>query len=175
MLWVVLDQALGALEGRPERAIHFAPEALLRPLLEPRFGTYETSSFDGGHTDHNADLRQLPFPNASYDFLIASHVLEHIKEDRQALSEIRRVLRPGGIAVLPVPLSAKVTVEYDAPNPKESGHVRAPGLDYYDRYSAFFSRVDIKTTNDFPGNHHLLPDLVNRPSLGVHWIPICYA
>lgn len=118
MLWVVLDQALGALEGRPERAIHFAPEALLRPLLEPRFGTYETSSFDGGHTDHNADLRQLPFPNASYDFLIASHVLEHIKEDRQALSEIRRVLRPGGIAVLPVPLSAKVTVEYDAPNPK---------------------------------------------------------
>src|SRR6478752_3787692 len=34
MLWVVLDQALGALEGRPERAIHFAPEALLRPLLE---------------------------------------------------------------------------------------------------------------------------------------------
>ena len=173
MLWVVLQQVMEGSQGK--RAIHFASEPLLASRLRPRFGVYETSSFDGGNADHHTDLRNLPFADASYDILIASHVLEHIREDRQALREIRRVLKPGGIAVIPVPLEVVDTVEYGAPRADKAGHVRAPGLDYYDRYREAFPRVDIVSAADFPSRFHLLSDIVDQPSLGVHLVPVCHA
>src|SRR5205085_10485091 len=49
------------------------------------------------------DLTALPFPDASVDRVIASEVLEHIPDDTAALTEIARVLRPGGRAATTVP------------------------------------------------------------------------
>lgn len=88
--------------------------------------------------DHNVDLQELPFEDQTYDFVFASHVLEHIPNDEKAISEIRRILKPNGIAILPVPLVAEKTIEYSEPNPNETYHVRAPGFDYFDRYDRYF-------------------------------------
>ena len=74
--------------------------------------------------------------------VVASHVLEHIKEDIAALRQIRRILRPGGAALLPVPLVGPTTVEYPAPSKGDCGHVRAPGYDYFERYEPIFARVE---------------------------------
>src|SRR5690606_22016623 len=104
---------------------------------------------------HKVDLQGLPFADASYDFVMASHVLEHVPDDRKALAEIRRILKPGGIAVLPVPIICKTTVEYPAPNPYESNHVRAPGLDYFDRYDEHFARVERFTSEQMPAKHQV--------------------
>jgi SAM-dependent methyltransferase len=175
MLWVVIDETLSGIEAASMRAIHFAPERQLEDILSGLLASYETSSLDGRDTHHAADLRRLPFPDSSYDFVIASHVLEHIQEDRQALGEIRRVLTPGGIAILPVPLVGKTTIEYGEPRPEEAGHVRAPGLDYYQRYNDFFDRVDIRNADDYPKRFHLIPDLTNGTGLGIHRIPVSYA
>jgi SAM-dependent methyltransferase len=49
------------------------------------------------------DATAMPFPDASFDVVIAAEVLEHIPADRRALAEIRRVLRPGGSAAVTVP------------------------------------------------------------------------
>jgi ubiquinone/menaquinone biosynthesis C-methylase UbiE len=89
-------------------------------------------------------------PDGSFDIVVASHVLEHVKEDDAALREVARVLSPGGIAVLPVPIVAERTIEYPRPVPTEFHHVRAPGLDYFDRYKAHFERVEVHTSQDFP-------------------------
>jgi ubiquinone/menaquinone biosynthesis C-methylase UbiE len=51
------------------------------------------------------DATQIPHPNESVDFLICNHVLEHVPDDRRALSEFYRVLRRGGHAVLQTPFS----------------------------------------------------------------------
>jgi len=50
-----------------------------------------------------ADLLALPFPDASFDVVIASEVLEHIPDDRTAMAEISRVLKPGGRLAVTVP------------------------------------------------------------------------
>ena len=50
------------------------------------------------------DVEDLPLPDASFDKVLCSHVLEHVLDDRAVLSEIRRVLVPGGTAVLAIPL-----------------------------------------------------------------------
>ena len=44
-----------------------------------------------------ADARSIPFPDASFDAVMANHMLYHVSERHQALREIRRVLRPGGV------------------------------------------------------------------------------
>jgi SAM-dependent methyltransferase len=105
------------------------------------------------NVDHRVDLRKLPFADGSYDVIYASHVFEHIKEDEPAIAEVRRVLRPRGFAILPVPIYGATTVEYPKPDPVESCHVRAPGLDYFDRYRRCFSRVEVYSSDDFPADY----------------------
>jgi SAM-dependent methyltransferase len=50
-----------------------------------------------------ADLLSLPFPDASFDVVMASEVLEHIPDDDVAMAEIARVVRPGGRVAVTVP------------------------------------------------------------------------
>ena len=50
-----------------------------------------------------ADLLSLPFPDASFDVVMASEVLEHIPDDDLAMAEIARVVRPGGRVAVTVP------------------------------------------------------------------------
>jgi SAM-dependent methyltransferase len=59
-------------------------------------------------------------------------VLEHIKDETGALREIRRVLRPDGVAVVQVPVdpALAITVEYEGPDPRDVGHVRRNGRDF---------------------------------------------
>jgi SAM-dependent methyltransferase len=73
------------------------------------------------------DLRALPVPDASVDRVIASEVLEHIVDDRTALAEIARVLKPGGRLAVTVPrygpelICWALSDEYHA---NEGGHIR---------------------------------------------------
>ncbi len=84
----------------------------------------------------NGDGTSLPFPDASFDRVIAAEVLEHVPDERAAFAELARVLRPGGVVAATVPawLPEKVcwalSEQYHAPF-VEGGHVRIytePGL-----------------------------------------------
>lgn len=46
---------------------------------------------------------KLPFPDASFDIVVSNHVVEHIPDQSGHLSELMRVLRPGGVAYLATP------------------------------------------------------------------------
>ncbi|HEX9554607.1 MAG TPA: class I SAM-dependent methyltransferase, partial [Streptosporangiaceae bacterium] len=49
------------------------------------------------------DATRIPFPDGSFDKVIAAEVLEHLPADQSAMNEIARVLRPGGMAAVTVP------------------------------------------------------------------------
>lgn len=186
--FLILEQLLPGLPCAQMRMIHFAPEKFFRQYFADRFGRYETADLFMDGVDHKVDITKLPFETESVDFVFASHVLEHIRDDAAALSEIRRILKPGGIAVLPVPLVAERTVEYPEPCPAESYHVRAPGPDYYDRYNNYFSRVEIHRSGAFPEKYQLFAyeDRTRFPTAECPWrpampgerhdcsVPVCY-
>ena len=153
--FLVMNNILKGVETSRPKMLHFAPEPFFREIFSKQFAQYETADFGMPGVDHQVDLQELPFEDRTYDFVFASHVLEHIPDDEKAISEIRRILKPNGIAILPVPLLAKNTIEYPEPNPNEGYHVRAPGFDYYDKYNKYFSKVDKISSDSFPSKYQL--------------------
>ena len=138
-----------------KRILHFAPEKFFQAFFKKQFQDYVSADIAMEGVDVQCDMTNLPFKNAEFDVVCACHVLEHIKDDLSAIAEIRRILKPGGIAVLAVPVIGKKTIDYLEPNPHEWEHVRAPGEDYYERYLNFFSAVKQYRSTDFPDIYQL--------------------
>ena len=107
------------------------------------------------------DITDLRFEDNSFDAIICLHVLEHIPEDMKAMKELFRVLKPGGWAIVQVPIWAFETVEVPESTKDQylelyghSDHVRRYGFDYIDRLEkvGFDVKVDQfsrKLTTDF--------------------------
>ncbi len=76
---------------------------------------YVTAEYEAGKADLQLDLTALAQPDASWDVLIVYHILEHITEDRKAMAEMYRVLRPGGVVYLQVPLEIGQNEIYEDP------------------------------------------------------------
>ncbi len=103
------------------------------------------------------DLLKLPYENNEFDMILCNHVLEHIIEDTLAMSEIYRVLKPGGKAILQVPISYKIGSTYEdnsiiSEKEREEhfgqfDHVRIYGKDYIDRLKKTGFIVDIYDPN----------------------------
>ncbi|MBE0646857.1 MAG: class I SAM-dependent methyltransferase [Bacteroidales bacterium] len=130
----------------PLKVLHIAPEGCIRALLmslpniEYRSGV---KYYEGYYYDRSVnlmDVTSLPFDDASFDVIICNHVLEHIDDDRKAMLEIHRILKPGAWAILQVPISLKLEETYYDPSIKtpeerekafgQFDHVRIYGLDY---------------------------------------------
>lgn len=153
--FLVLNELFKQTDFAQKSILHFAPEPRFEKLFQSCFRIHHTADIVQPGVDYLVDICELPFDDGTYDFVFASHVLEHVAADSVALAEVRRILRPGGIAVLPVPVVSPRTIEYSQPNDHEFGHVRAVGLDYFDRYKQFFSRVEVSDSTQFSDVYQL--------------------
>jgi SAM-dependent methyltransferase len=188
LLWMAVSDLAQPDTAKTRKMLHFAPEKFFRPLFPRLFPNYETADLVMKDVDHHVDITALPFRDETYDFIIASHVLEHVRDDDAAIREIRRILKPQGIAILPVPVVCEKTIEYPAANPREAGHVRAPGVDYPDRYKKYFGRVEVRSSEDFPAKFQVFvyedrtrwptPECPLRPPMQgdrhADYVPVCY-
>lgn len=130
---------------RPTRLLHFAPEPAMRKVFAERPNVeYITTDLEMADVTLRMDIHDLLFRDEVFDFVVCSHVLEHVSDDRAAMGEIRRVLRPGGIALILVPILSTPggrTFEdpsITAPEDREraygqADHIRAYGQDFPDR------------------------------------------
>lgn len=131
----------GALDYRPARLIHFAPEECLGPILKALVDRYETSAYGEAYAaDHRFDLTRLNLPDASCDVFVLNHVLDSMSDDRTAVREMFRALRPGGIVL------AIVTLEFGVPSrdfpPRKTGHSHTFGTaDLAQRFAPFEVQV----------------------------------
>jgi SAM-dependent methyltransferase len=187
--YLVLRDVLKYADVLEMKMLHFAPEKCFKPIFSKKIPKYETADLFMEGVDHKVDIRNLPFEDGTYDLIFASHILEHIRDDRNAIREIRRVLKSNGIAILPVPIVCASTIEYPEANPREAGHVRAPGVDYFNRYREYFGRVEVRASDLYPEKYQpfiyedrsLWPtdDCPMRPPMPgtkhSDFVPICYA
>ena len=85
-------------------------DGFLAALLAPLGNSLWTTEYAPGVASHGRDLPRLrcsvtalPFPDASFDFIFSSSVLEHVRERAAAMAELRRCLRPDGVMVHVMP------------------------------------------------------------------------
>ncbi len=88
-----------ALPRRPQRLLHFAPEPSLRLCIESFCELYERSALVGDDVEHHLDLTKLALPANSCDAILLNHVLDCMPDDRPAILEMWRILRPSGLIV----------------------------------------------------------------------------
>ena len=91
---------------RPTRLLHVAPEEAVRRIFAAS-PLLDRVTIDLARTRDialQADLTRLALRDAAFDAVLCSHVLEHVDDDRAAMRELRRVLAPGGLAIVLIPL-----------------------------------------------------------------------
>jgi SAM-dependent methyltransferase len=140
LIWLFLNQKTNFFK-EPLKVLHIAPE---QPFLK-RFKNlknldYITADLESPIADVKMDIREMPFNDNTFDVLMCNHVLEHIDNELKATKEIFRVLKPGGWAILQVPLDSSLEETYEdlsITNPKDReklfgqyDHVRLYGRDY---------------------------------------------
>lgn len=160
LLWLYLQRT----EVMTKRLclLHISPEANIQTALK-RLSHIDYLSVDLENpiAMKRMDLTNLDIADNSMDVVICSHVLEHIPNDRQAISEIFRVLKPGGWAILQVPISRLLDATFEDPDvstPSErlqrygqADHVRIYGKDYVRRLEAAGFRVSHPTAIEYFG------------------------
>jgi SAM-dependent methyltransferase len=92
--------------GRKYTFIDFAPSpALSRKLRTNPLLNYRTADLLRANVDDTVDISNMTiYGDASVDIFLCSHILEHVPDDRRAMRELRRVLRPDGVGLVMVPL-----------------------------------------------------------------------
>ena len=133
-LWLFLQRHTPV--GRqPLTLVHVAPdaatEARLRALPDV---DYIAGDLEGERGGRVLDLTDLALEDHSVDAMIVYHVLEHVPDDRRALSEMRRVLRPGGWALVQVPTRHGATDEDPAVQTPQERLTRFGQVDHVRMY-----------------------------------------
>ncbi|MEM9186436.1 MAG: methyltransferase domain-containing protein [Planctomycetota bacterium] len=137
-----LRERTNLFDGAPKRVLHIAPEMQIERILREAVGDgYLSGDLNEELAMEKMDITDIQHADNSFDVVYCSHVLEHVPDDRKAMREFSRVLRPDGWAVLNVPITADKTFEDPTiEDPKERerlfgqhDHVRRYGPDYVDR------------------------------------------
>jgi SAM-dependent methyltransferase len=141
LLWVALRtlQKKGLIK-QGGRLLHVAPETCLAEKFRKEYD-YLSIDLDGNSAMMAMDITAMDFADETFDAVVCNHVLEHIPNDRQAMQELNRVLKPGGWASIQVPMKGDLTQEDLAiADPKvrlhlygQEDHVRYYGRDFAER------------------------------------------
>jgi SAM-dependent methyltransferase len=150
-------RASGLLDDmRGKSILHFAPEKRLSGLMRAaqpaqylRCDLYPQSA-----DVRCVDMLNMEFAPNTFDVVIANHVLEHVDDVDKALSEVWRVLKPGGCAILQTPYGSKLRrtwsdpgIDTDAARLQAYGqedHLRLFGSDIFERFAESGLDPDIR-------------------------------
>jgi SAM-dependent methyltransferase len=148
-------------DARRKKMLHVAPEPQLSHLFRKANSVdYLSADLFAPNAMVKMDITDIQYPDNTFDVIYCSHVLEHVSEDRRAMREFCRVLKPRGWAILQVPIQGNTTFEDPTVvNPQERqrlfgqyDHVRQYGLDYKERLvnAGFSVKVDdfVRELND---------------------------
>jgi SAM-dependent methyltransferase len=137
--------------SKPARVLDIAPMWCFQEFCRS-FDNIEYVSIDieSPMAMRHMDIRDLEFRDGLFDFLLCYHVLEHIDDDRRAISELYRVLKPGGRALIQVPIFTEQTMERAEFTEAEADdilkydcHLRSYGKDFGERLEAAGFEVSV--------------------------------
>jgi SAM-dependent methyltransferase len=154
------------------KLLHVAPEYCFIDRFEKMKNLdYITADIESPLAKVKMDIHQIPFEANTFDVAFCNHVMEHVDDDIKAMSELHRVLKPGGWAIIQSPQDWSRATTYEDPtitDPKErerlfwqDDHLRLFGRDYGQR----LEKGGFKVTEDRFVMNELTPEEVKRYAL----------
>lgn len=159
-LWLFLRDDFGV-ERLRGQMLHVAPEV----VFERKFASLPSLDYVRGDLApqrpgiRRLDVTAIDFPNDSFDLIVINHVLEHVPDDRRAIDELRRVLRPTGVAIMQHPRDETMAATYEDSSITakadrrqhfgQADHVRVYGRDFFDRLRAGGFNVETHRYADY--------------------------
>lgn len=163
---IILQQRYAnILKNTSIKLLHFAPERPFYNLFKKYNNIdYYPVDFDPDlyeskniHIREKVDMENIPFEDNSFDVIYNSHVLEHIPNDINAMSELFRVLKDDGVCIVLVPLfnipETLEKEEYNTPELRlkyycQEDHMRKYGLDFSERLESVGFNVEEIISDD---------------------------
>jgi len=142
LIWLYMNRKTDLFNGSQKKMLHIAPEPQLARLFQKvHYIEYLSADLGSPNAMVKLDITDIQYSDNTFDVIYCSHVLEHVPDDNKAMREFHRVLRPGGWAILQVPITVVATFEDATVNSDEQrerlfgqyDHVRRYGLDYKNR------------------------------------------
>jgi SAM-dependent methyltransferase len=142
LVWLYFKRKTNLFDDQMWKMLHVAPEAVFEKKFKGCLGQgYLTADLYNSNAMVKMDITDIQYPNETFDVIYCCHVLEHVPDDKKAMREFWRVLKPKGWAMLLVPVDTDKTIEdLSITDPLlrlekygDVGHVRCYGLDYIDR------------------------------------------
>jgi len=180
LLWLYLKKETDFFTA-PKKVLHMAPEqCFLKRFKKLKNLDYTTADLYSPIVDVKANILDLPFKDNSFDVVFCNHVLEHITDDKKAMQELYRVLKPNGMGIFQIPQDItleKTYEDFSITSPEERAkhfgqydHVRVYGKDYFNRLRSVGFKVDEinyskKITADLVDKYRLLKGEI---------LPVCY-
>jgi len=170
--------------------LHFTPEPVLRELIKSKAKTYLTSDYLKSGFDLKLDIANMPtMADQSFDLVIACDVLEHIPDDKAALTEIFRILRPGGFVILTVPQQddlEKTFEDSSITSPEERtkifgqfDHLRIYGSDFISKLQQVNFQITVIDESNFSESetayYVLFPPVLSTNPLATNYRKIFFA
>ena len=182
LMWLFLQDETDFFSSKKTlKVLHIAPEQCFLDIFRKQKNLdYTTSDLESPIADVKADICDLPFDDNSYDIIFCNHVLEHIPDDKKAMQELYRVLKPNGMGIFQIPqdLNRKTTFEDNTIIDKKErakifgqyDHVRVYGQDYFNKLRAIGF-----TVNEVDYTKKIAPEKLARFALMKGEIlPVCY-
>lgn len=141
LMWLYLTNKSSFFTDDNLDVLHIAPEQCFLPYFKKQANlNYLTGDLESPIADIHFDLHHIPLDDNKFDVIFCNHVLEHVENDHQCMSELFRVMKPGGWGIFQVPMDTTREVTYEdksivTPEEREKhfwqkDHVRLFGLDY---------------------------------------------
>ena len=177
-LWLLRESDIGRGAMALPRLLHVAPEvALMRKfhkIYVAQPADYVTADLESPLADLHFDIQHIPLEDESFDAVICNHIMEHVEDDRQAMREIKRILRKGGWGVIlsPIDMQREKTFEDDTITDEaertrifgQYDHRRIYGRDYAERLrDAGFEVYECDYANLIPAKEKQLYALTDEP------------
>lgn len=141
LMWLYLKEQSNFFSANNLDVLHIAPEQCFHKKFKNQKNlNYLTGDLVSPIADMHFDLHEIPLEDNRFDVVFCNHVLEHVDDAHQCMSELYRVMKPGGWGIMQVPLDYTRDTTYEdasitSPEEREKhfwqkDHVRLFGNDY---------------------------------------------
>ena len=127
-VWLYLEEN-NYLLNDGNKVLHFAPEEPFYDLFKSKNIEYHAVDLypTSPRVEEKMDIQDIQYDDDYFDLIYCSHILEHVPDDIKAMRELLRVLKPGGIAIIMVPINGVVyELPFDESKTYEDENINTP-------------------------------------------------